>query len=210
MPVALTHVGEAVISTMIDSMRWEFIELCGLAGRADKAFFSDKTRRLVYTNTKLATYGGLNFDGASCVDIFVRVKENLGVPFELKLGETRLTKSRIDEEWLSGCEPSHKGKRWKGNMMSILERKFPASPERDGLKACPNGVEIPLTQEWFIIARSWIIESWTGAARPDFGPNVHLISFEAIVEKFGGKESFNKMVSNLLNFDFHSSWVENG
>jgi hypothetical protein len=121
----------------------------------------------------LAAYGGLGFDGASCVDLVFRVKENLGVPGEVKLGETRLTKSRIDEEWLSGCEPSHKGKRWKGNMMSVLERKFSASLQPDVLKARLDGGEVPLTKEWFIIARSWVIESWTGAARPDFSPNWH-------------------------------------
>lgn len=209
MPVALTHIGEAIVSTMIDSMRWEFIELCSLTTQADNTFFSNKARRVVYPNANLVAYGGLGFDGASCVDLVVRIKENLGVSFELKLGETRLTKSRIEEEWLSGCESSHQGKRWKGNMMSVLERKFPASTRPDVLKARFDGGEVPLTQEWFIIARSQVIESWRGEGRPDFSPNVHLVKFEAIVEKFGGKKPFNEMVRTLLSFDFYSKWVEN-
>lgn len=210
MPVALTHVGEAVVSTMINAMRWQFVELCGLAGRADRAFLADMARPVVHGNAKLAAYGGLDFDGESTVDLVFRVHETIGVPFELKLGETRLTKSRIDQEWLSGCKPSHQGMRWKGNMMSILERKFPASTMPDVLKAqLPSG-EVPLANEWFIIARSWVIESWTGAARPDFSPNVHLVPFEAIVKQFGGKEPFNEMVRRLLSFDFYSAWVENG
>ncbi len=210
MPVALTHVGEALMSTMIDSMRWDFVELCGLEGQADRSFLTDKARPVVKANVNLVAYAGLSFDGASCVDLVFRVKENLGIPFELKLGETRLTKSRIDEEWLSGCESSHKGKRWKGNMMSVLERKFPASLPPDVLRARLDDGELPLTTEWFIIARSRVIESWTGAAEPDFSPNVHLVSFEAIVERFGGKEPFNEMVRKLLSFDFYSAWVENG
>jgi len=208
MPLELTHIGESVVSTMIDAMRWEFVELCGLVGRADRALLSEMARPVVHANANLAAYGGLGFDGASCVDLVLRLQENLGVSFELKLGETRLTKSHIDEEWLSGCEPSHQGKRWKGNMMSILERKFPTSSRPDVLKArLPDG-EVPLANEWFIIARSWVIESWTGAGRPDFSRNVHLIAFEAIVDKFGGKEPFNDLVRRLLSFDFYSAWVE--
>ncbi len=210
MPVELTHVGEAVVSTMIDSMRWEFVDLCGLAGRADRIIVSDTARRVVHANANLAPYSGLGFDGASCVDLVVRLHENLAVPFELKLGETRLTKSRIDEEWLSGCESSHQGKRWKGNMMSVLDRKFPASTRPDVLRARLHDGDVPLTNEWFIIARSRIIGSWTGARRPDFSSNVHLVSFEAIVEKFGGKTPFNEVVRKLLSLDFYSAWVENG
>lgn len=208
MPVALTHVGEAVVSKMIDSMRFKFSELCGLADQVDGNFLEDQSKQIVRTNVNLAAYGGRVFDGASCVDLVFRVNENLGIPIELKLGETRLTKSRIDEEWLSGCEASHKGERWKGNMMSVLERKFPQSTQPDALKARFDGVEVPLTKEWFIIARAKVIDSWNGSARPDFSSNVHLISFDVIVEKFGGEERFNQMVRDLLDFDYYSAWVE--
>jgi hypothetical protein len=138
------------------------------------------------------------------------LQKNVAVPFELKLGETRLTKSRIDEEWLSGCELSHQGKRWKGNMMSILDRKFPTATQSDVLTArLPDGVA-PLTDEWFIIARSRIIKSWKGAARPAFSSSVRLVSFEAIVERFGGKVPFNGLVRELLNLDFYTAWVHDG
>lgn len=208
MPVELTHVGEAVVSTMINTMRLGFVELCGLASRTDSALLADATRPVVHVNANLATYGGLSFDGASCVDLVLRVQENLGVAFELKLGETRLTKSRIDEEWLPDCESSHQGKRWKGNMMAILERKFPTSSVPDVLKARLPDREVPLANEWFIIARSRVIESWAGTARPAFSPNVHFVRFETLVDKFGGKEAFNEMVRKLLNFDFYSTWVK--
>lgn len=207
MPVALTHVGEAVTATMIDSLRWEFIEQCGLVARSNKAFVCDTTHQFVYFNAKLAPYAGLGFDGASCVDLVVLVQEHLGVPFELKLGENRLTKSRIDEEWLTGCEPSHKGKRWKGNMMSILERKFPPATSPDVLKARIDGREVALTDEWFIVARSGIIEGWKDTERPSFSSRVQMVRFDSIVEKFGGKEPFNRMVQKLLHFDFYSAWV---
>lgn len=132
MPVELTHAGEAVVARMIDTLRWSFVELCGLTDRADRTAVSDAAFPFVRSNLKLRPYAGKRFDGASCVDLVVRVRRDHGVPFELKLGETRLTKARVNQDWLSGCKPSHEGKAWSRNMMSVLERKSP----RTSLMTC--------------------------------------------------------------------------
>jgi hypothetical protein len=95
MPVELTHVGEAVVARMIDTLRWSFVELCGVTDRADRAAVCNSAFPFVRANLKLRPYAGRRFDGTSCVDLIVRVRRDLGVPFELKLGETRLTKARV-------------------------------------------------------------------------------------------------------------------
>lgn len=204
----MTHIGEAVLSRMINSLRWDFIELCGLSRLADREYVCDHPGTIVHSNANLLPYGGIAFDGASCVDLVVQVREDLGVPFELKLGETRLGKSRIDEEWLSGCALSHQGKRFKGNMMSILERKFPSTLLSDVLKArLPDGA-LPLTNEWIIIARSKVLATWIPPGRPSFSDKVQFLSFEKVVDRFGGKPAFNGMVRELLNIDFYTAWVK--
>ena len=192
---------------MIESMRLRFLDLCQLSEQVDRLFFTDRSQSIVFTNVGLTPYGGVSFDGASCVDLVVLIQENLGVPLELKLGETRLTKRRIDDEWLSGCKLSHHGKRFSGNMMSILERKFPATVPTDTLRARVGEREVALTKEWFVIARSKVLYQWEGVARPSFSANVRTIGLEKIVHGYGGQESFNTMVHDLLNFDYYSEWI---
>jgi hypothetical protein len=209
MAIDLTHMGEAIMACMIDAMRWRFIEFCNLSGQADQAFVSDTSRRIVFPNVGLAPYSGIGFDGASCVDLAVLIRPGVAVPFELKLGETRLTKTRVDEEWLPACALSHGGKRFSGNMMAILERKFPASVSAGALSARVDGGSAALTEEWFVVARSSVLKKWTGNARPAFSTNVRTLGFESIVAAFGGREPFNAMVRDLLNFDYYAAWVGN-
>ncbi|MGO9471285.1 MAG: hypothetical protein ACLQVF_44915 [Isosphaeraceae bacterium] len=206
MAVELTHVGEAIVAEMIESLRFRFIDLCGLSRRADSALYQSDLP-IVSANVALYTYSGVGFDGASCVDLVVLLNEGLGVPFEVKLGETRLTKSRIDSEWLNGCGLSHENKRFRGSMMSVLERKFPAHIPPDALKVRVDGRTVTLTEEWFVITRQRILDGWTGSAKPAFSSKVQFLPFEAIVREFGGRESFNAMVSRLLAIDYYAAWV---
>lgn len=207
MAIDLSNVGEAIVSQMIESMRLRFLDICQLSERVDKQFLADKSQPIVYANVRLAPYSGISFDGASCVDLVVLTKEKLGVPFELKLGKTRLTKRRIDGEWLSGCKLSHRGKRFSGNMMSVLERKFPVDLPADTLRAYIGDREVTLTKEWFVIARSKVLRHWEDVARPAFSENVRLLGFETIVHGFGDQECFNLMVHDILNFDYYSEWI---
>jgi hypothetical protein len=208
MAVELTHVGEAIVARMIEALRLRFLDLCDLSPCADEDLYRS-TRPIVFANVGLHPYSSVGFDGASRVDLVVLLKEDLGVPFELKLGETRLTKSRVDEEWLSGCKRSHQNKRFSGNMMSVLERKFPPEVPKDSLKAKINGRAVTLTDDWFVIARKRVVESWTGLAKPAFSARVRFMPFESIVGECGGKASFNSMVRELLTIDYFSAWVSN-
>lgn len=205
MPIPLSSIGEVVVAAMVNSMRMSFIELCGLADKCDPEFVAS-CETLAYSEVGLWPFLNMKFDGASRVDLVVRLNPHLAVPFELKLGTKKLTKARIDAEWLDGCSPSHQGKRWSGNMMSILERNF-GCVSADILKAKINDRAVELTRQWFIIGKSSVLASWTAAARPSFSPNVRFCAFETIVERFGGREPFNELVGGLLTFDYYREWV---
>lgn len=75
------------------------------------------------------------------------------------------------------------------------------------LKVRFDSEDVPLSQDWFVVARTGIIASWMGDEKPGFGANVRLLSFEAVVDRFGGKGPFNSMVRELLDFDFYAAWV---
>jgi hypothetical protein len=54
-----------------------------------------------------------------------RLRPGVATAFELKLGLTWLTKTRLDDEWLQPCVSSHGGRRWSGNVIAVLDRRFP-------------------------------------------------------------------------------------
>jgi hypothetical protein len=96
-------------------------------------------------------------------------------------------------------------------MMSILERKFPEGLALDDLRVkIRSETPLKLTPEWFIIAKRSVIKTWHGQDRPAFSDRVRLLSFEDIVERYGGKDKFNALVGNLLSFDYYNQWVHTG
>ena len=207
MTVSLTHLGEVAITGMANEMGDRFLDLCGLADYADLASVSGG-QQLAYAEVRLLPYAGIAFDGAHRIDMVCTLSGNRGAAFEIKLSETRLTKWRIDEEWLSGCALSHRGKRFKGNMMSILERTFPESVPQDDLRAeHVAGETVSLLTEWYVITRLSVLESWEGPGRPGFSHHVHFLHFERIVQEYGGKVRFNSLISELLTFDFYDVWL---
>jgi len=210
MAIPLPYVGEGLIACMINEMRLEFLSACHLLEECDRGFIQSSNMSIAYTDVKLMPYGGKAFDGASRVDIVVLLNPSLGVPFEIKLGATRLSKSRVDKEWLSDCGLSHQGRRHTGNMMAILERKLSNYSTDDSLHAQISGRAVKLTDHWFIITRSRVLAAWKGKSRPSFSPNVRLCSLEEIVRRFGGREPFNCMVRKTLDFDYYSEWVLGG
>jgi hypothetical protein len=210
MHVPLPYVGEVVVAAMVNQMRLAFLDLCGLTDQCDLAFVTSPATPIAYTDVTLLPYAGKIFDGASRIDIVVLLSENLGVPLEIKLGTTRLSKTRIDEEWLNGCGLSHRDSRIKGNIMSILERRFPDSVPADSLMANVCGRPVTLTDDWFIVARAKVVDAWIGPRRPIFSPKAKLCRFEDIVRSFGGRAPFNTLMKKLLDFDYYSEWVEDG
>ena len=190
---------------MVNRRREAFLSLCGLSSEADLGYARD-VESLAFCEAKLDPFAGLTFDGASRVDVVVRLRQGLATAFELKLGKTRLSKSRIDGEWLAQCKKSHRGCRWSGNMMAILDRRFPHEARGD-LKAIVNGAEkLTLTRDWFVVARCRTVERWR-TSRPKFSDHVRLLAFEDIVETYGGKEEFNALVREMLEVDFYEEWL---
>ena len=161
----------------------------------------------------LTPYAGRAFDGAARVDVIVALSDGRAVPFELKLGSTRLTKSRVDTEWLAECQPSHADSRWSGNMMAILERKFSGVSDPCELVATVAQLAVTvartfvLTRDWFVVARRSVISRWKRAP-PAFSSNARLLAFEDIVDDLGGKVAFNALVRPQLDdLDFYDTWL---
>ena len=208
--MSLTHLGEALVVRMANTLRADFLDLCGLLDRADRAYVDGGIEPIAHGEVPLSPYSGYSFDGAHKVDLVVLLDRDLGVPFEVKLGDTRMTRRRVDEEWLNGCGLSHEGRRIRGNMMSVLERKFPDELPRDDLKVrLEPDRYVKLTREWFVIAKRDVLDGWREGVRPAFSPCFRPLAFESIVEHFGGKEKFNDAVHDLLSFDYYDTWIAN-
>ena len=205
MPIALTHLAEKVFARMVNEQPDAFLSLCGLTDEAD-ADFVHAARELAACEVRFEPFGGRSFDGASRVDVVVRLRRDRAVPFELKLGSTRLNKARINDEWLAACQPSHNDRRWKGNVMAILDRRFPV-PVPDELIANIEGERITLTRTWFLITRRQTVKAWR-TSPPDFGEHVRFLAFEDVIQSFGGQNAFNRMVREMLDFDFYSEWFD--
>ncbi len=206
MAVSLTHLGEALVARMANALRADFLDLCGLLGGADLDVAAG-AGPIAHVEVPLLPYSGKGFDGLSRVDLVVLLDRELGVPFEIKLGNTGLNKSRV-ARWLDRCELSHGDTRIKGNMMSILERNFPDGLPRDDLKVrLEPDRYVKLTEKWFVIASKNVLDGWSGTARPAFSSRARLLDFESVVDRFGGKERFNDMVQDLLSFDYYDEWI---
>jgi hypothetical protein len=205
MPVPLTHLSEAIFVAMVNQKRDAFLGVAGLAG-VDADFFA-AAECVAFRETSLRPYGGRAFDGASRVDAIVSIAPRLATAFELKLGMTRLSKSRIDSEWLSDCKPSHADRRWSGNMMAILDRRFRGPAPEEVLTATVEKVgEFALTRAWFVVARRPTLKLWR-AMKPAFSEYVRFLAFEDVVDAFGGKAAFNTLVREMLNIDFYETWI---
>jgi hypothetical protein len=207
MAVSISHFGEALITRMANDLRGKFLDLCQLRGEADPEFISG-TEPLAHQELQLLPYAGIAFDGASRVDLVVRLAMDRAAPFEVKLGTTRLTRSRIDEEWLCGCGFSHGRTRFRGNMMSILDRRFPPGVPLDDLRVkLGKDQSLKLTPTWFVIVKDCVLKTWNGENRPAFSDRVKLVSMESIVECYGGKSRFNSLVREVLAIDYYEEWI---
>lgn len=214
MLITLTHVAEKVFAAMVNKQRDAFLSLCGLTEEAD-ADFVHAVDELAVCEVPFERFGGRTFDGASRVDVVVRLARDRAVPFELKLGRTRLNKARINDEWLAHCRPSHDDRRWKGNMMAILDRRFSESVHDDLMvKSVPDdlmvkieGARITLTRNWFVITRRQTLKAWQ-TSQPGFAEHVRFQAFEDVVDRCGGQNAFNPMIREMLDFDFYSKWFD--
>jgi hypothetical protein len=131
---------------------------------------------------------------------------NLAVALELKLGATRLTKTRIDDEFLVDCRLSHNGSRIAGNMMAILDRRFEDIATADGLSVELETTEVELSRDWFVVTRQSVLDKWVGDDRPSFSSNTSCVTIGSLVTAFGGQQAFNTLVRELLDIDYFDEW----
>lgn len=165
-------------------------------------------RTFAFHECKLARHHGYIFDGASRVDVVLWIRPELAVGLELKLGATRLTKTRIDDEFLLDCRTSHNDQRIEGNMMAILDRRFGNIAPPDGLPVELENSVVPLSRDWFVVTRQSILDKWIGDDRPSFSPYTSCVTVGSLVAAFGGQQPFNTLVRELLSIDYFDSWVD--
>lgn len=201
MSFELTHIGEAVVKKLIEFQPRRFFELCFLP-------IMEISGGQVFQEVSLLPYAGHRFDGASRVDLVVPISPSEALPVEVKLGKAGLSKRLVDTKWLSGCKSSHKGSAWSGNMMSILERRFPAGTPSDQLAVMVGDIHYRLSATWFIVVRRCVANAWREEGRPEFH-RAKLVTFEDLVEGITPLE-FDEMVRELTAFQYHQVWIEGG
>lgn len=160
-----------------------------------------------YRECKLSPHNGFSFDGASRVDVVLWVQPKRAVALELKLGKTGLTKSKIDNEFLQPCRPSHHQTRLAGNMMAILDRRFGCHAPEDGLNVEIEGSAIPLFRKWVLITHQVVLDRWIDDAKPSFSQHTNLRSIQKVVRDFGGEKPFNDVVTNQLALNYYEAWI---
>jgi hypothetical protein len=158
MNISLSHVAGVLFAEMVNRRRDEFFSLPALDRLADPDFVRGP-RKIASLEVPLARFLGKTFDGASRIDVAVRMRPGEATAFELKLGTTQLSKRRVDEEWLARCASSHGGRRWAGNMMAILDHRFP-EPVAGELAAEVDGERLVLTPTWFVVAKRATLAAW--------------------------------------------------
>jgi hypothetical protein len=204
MTLSLTHLGESILSAMINQQRDALFSLPGVRELMSRDFVCSEPR-IAFPETSLCRFNDRAFDGACRIDVAVLLKPDTATAFELKLGDTRLSARRVNEEWLVPCGTSHGGQRWKGNVMAVLDQRF-SEPVDGQLTVTIGERTVPLTREWFVVARRETLDSWQ-RVRPNFSRYTRLLAFEDMVESFGGEEPFNRMVREMLDVNFYREWV---
>ena len=198
MAIGLTHLGEAIVQKLIELQPNRFLELCE---RPKTGVHGGR----VFREVELLPHAGRRFDGASRVDLVVPLSATEALPVEVKLGETRLSKRRVDTEWLSGCRTSHGETAWAGNMMSILDQLIPSHTTDQRLVAHTDVADYPLTQEWCVVVRQRTAAAWTGEGSPAFS-RARIISFDELVSAFKPAE-FDEIVRRLVSFPYYDTWI---
>ena len=159
-------------------------------------------------NLQLGTCERFRFDGAHKIDIAILDKTGSScIPCEAKLGNDRLGKIQFEKRFLESCQTSHKDTRIAGSMIAILERKLPSPCLTAPIMVSQEGKDYQMTLPWVLILRKAIHESWTKSGVPTLSTRCIHISFETLVEAFGGKTPFNSLVSELVRFDYYGTWM---
>ena len=151
----------------------------------------------------LSRCAGLKFDGAHKIDVALLAMEpGACLAIELKLGTSGMGRKTFENRFLKPCTTSHREKRVAGSMISVLEGKLPAIYASSKVMANKNGSELALHEYWGLVVRKPVADAWSNGERPALSGRCSIIVFEEVVGAFGGKESFNVLVQELLEHDY--------
>jgi hypothetical protein len=199
-----THIAEDLIAKMYNQ------------SQSVRELFAEALNGAIYFNTaptavpslRLSSCARFRFDGAHKIDIAIIDSAALRcVPCEAKLGNDRLGKKEFGARFLKPCsQTAHPDPRIGGSMISILERKLPSECLDVPVCASYEGRDHQVTLPWILIMRKAIYDSWERHGTPPLSPMCIRVSFESIVQAFGGKEPFNTLVCKLVSFDYYDIW----
>ena len=63
---------------------------------------------------------------------------------------------------------------------------------------------------WFLVVRQRTLDAWLASGRPDFSRHCIVLPFESLASRFGDRASFNALVHDLVDGDYHRAWVAPG
>lgn len=201
MAITLSHIGEPLVQAMAKADPDLFCKHCRLT--RVQGLESE-----VETELKLEPWGKRSFDPVSKVDLGIRVGTDKVVPVEIKMGLKGLSARQVNDRLVPWQHSSHRDFRWKGSMMAVLDRRYPAAHEesKEPLRVSFAGQPMELMENWIIIARRRVVEAW-GDPGPGFKQKVQRVIFDDWVEELGEK-SFNKSVKTLMPVNFYRRWFD--
>jgi hypothetical protein len=199
-----THIAECLIAEMYNRSR----EVRRLFGERVSLVTSFPDGSPAVPDLQLATCGRFRFDGAHKIDIAILDRAHSRcIPCEVKLGNDRLGKTQFEQRFMECCQTSHKDTRISGSMIAILERKLPRQCLTSPILVDHEGREYKVASPWVLILRKAILDSWVNRRMPPLSTGCTMISFETIVDAFGGKKTFNSLVGELVTFDYYDAWM---
>ena len=193
--IKLSHIGEPLLAEMITR---------SAAVRERLNLHPDIN---AVPEVQLASCGCYGFDGAHKVDVALFSPNTTGcMAIEAKLGLDRLGGRTFASRFLEGCGLSHNNTRIKGNMISILERRFPSVCCDKEILLRHMGVEFKLSEKWILIIRQQVLDRWRRTGHPQLSEACTVVSFESLVSAYGGRSEFNNLVGSLVSMDYFSEW----
>ena len=202
--IQLTHIAEFIVAEMYNR------------SPAVRQLFAEQLLRLnsvpesttAIPNLQLGSCGSYQFDGAHKIDIAILDRTTSScIPCEAKLGNDRLGKSEFEKRFLKPCSTSHGNRRINGSMIAILDGKLPDQCSNSSILVSHEGNEYQVVPIWVLIVRERILNSWAKNGMPALSSSCIRVSFEAIVDSFGGRVPFNSLVTELVHFDYYEKWI---
>lgn len=205
--IELSQIGERLLAAMINRS----VPLQDFLAEQSPAVAEARGAIVAEPDARLQRCGKYDFDAAHQLDVALflgKAKPCLGI--EAKLGDEELLKTPFEKRFLKGCGTSHGGSRIAGSMISILEGKLPEDCDRANVVVERQGTIHKLLPTWFLIVRKRTLDAWLASGRPDFSRHCIVLTFEALASRYGDRDSFNALVRELVDGDYHRAWVDAG